>query len=279
MLWAAKSGQCDKRHRRLRRMPVLPPLARLSSTDYSDVMQRNIVPFPEPARVPPGLSIIAFGDVHGHLALMEEILTKAQMRAAAQPERRHVLISLGDLVDRGPDSAGVVARLMGNVPGCELVVLRGNHETLMLAFLAGSAAATSWLSWGGLETLESYGVDTAGLSVTGGDVEILRQRFQARVPPAHVEFLRTRPLSASFGDYFFVHAGARPGIPLAEQVEHDLIWIRDDSPYRFEKRIVHGHTPVDAPRIGRTQINIDTGACYGGMLTAMLFEDAKVRMF
>ena len=245
-------------------------------------MQRNIVPFPEPARVPPGLSIIAFGDVHGHLDLMEEILRKAQARALAQPERRHVVISLGDLVDRGPDSAGVVSRLMGTVPGCELVVLRGNHETLMLEFLAGSAAATSWLNWGGLATLQSYGVDTAGLTLSGGDIEVLRHRFQAKVPASHVHFLKTRPLSATFGDYFFVHAGARPGIPLAEQLEEDLIWIREDmhkSPYRFEKRIVHGHTPVDAPRIGRTQINIDTGACYGGMLTAMLFEDEKVRMF
>jgi len=245
-------------------------------------MHRTVVPFPEPARVPPGLSIIAFGDVHGHLDLMEEILTKAQMRAATMPERRHVVISLGDLVDRGPDSAGVVERLMGGVPGCDLVVLRGNHETLMLEFLAGSSAATSWLSWGGLETLQSYGVDTAGLSVTGGDVEVLRRRFRARVPQSHVAFLKSRPLSATFGDYFFVHAGARPGIPLDEQEEQDLIWIREEmhvSPYRFEKRIVHGHTPVAAPRIGRTQINLDTGACYGGTLTAMLFEDARVRMF
>lgn len=245
-------------------------------------MLSKVVPFMDPSRVPPGVSVVAFGDVHGHLDLVDAILRKTQVRAQLLPERRHVIVSLGDLVDRGPDSAGVIARLMGGVPGCEVVVLRGNHETLMLDFLAGSPAATPWLSWGGLETLQSYGVETKGLDIVGRDVEVLRARFRAKVPAGHIQFLKSRPLSTVIGDYFFVHAGARPGIPLDQQAEEDLIWIREDmhnSPYRFEKRIVHGHTPVDEPRIGPTQINIDTGACYGGKLTALLFEDDRISVY
>ena len=244
-------------------------------------MQRKIVPFTEPARMPPGLSVIAIGDVHGHLALLDPILRQAQILAAQAPQRRHVVISLGDLVDRGPESAGVIARLMGGVPGCEVIVLRGNHETLMLDFLAGSPAATVWLNWGGLATLQSYGIAADHFSTGGNEVELLRRLFRAKIPASHLAFLKACPLSVTFGDYFFVHAGARPGIPLDQQMEQDLIWIREemhDSPYRFEKRIVHGHTPVNEPRIGPNQINIDTGACYGGQLTALLFEDDRIHL-
>ena len=122
-------------------------------------MQNRIVPFTLPPRVPAGTSIIAFGDVHGHLDLVEDILGQAAARARAKPGGRHIVISLGDLVDRGPDSRGVVARLMGDVPGCELFVIRGNHETLLMSFLKGDPDANVWLKWGGLETIRSYGVN------------------------------------------------------------------------------------------------------------------------
>jgi len=246
-------------------------------------MQNRIVPFTIPPRVPAGTSIIAFGDVHGHLELVEDILAQASARARARPDRRHIVISLGDLVDRGPDSRGVVARLMGTVPGCELHVIRGNHETLLMSFLQGDPDANVWVKWGGLETIRSYGVDTSGANPSSpSDIEAMRKEFRAKMIPEHLEFMRTRPLSVTLGDYFFVHAGARPDVPLAEQQEYDLIWIRDEflpSGKLFEKKIVHGHTPVDEADFRTNRINLDTGACYGGTLTAAIFEDDDARVF
>ncbi|MDT3377006.1 metallophosphoesterase family protein [Labrys neptuniae] len=246
-------------------------------------MQNRTVPFPIPPRAPAGTTIIAFGDVHGHLSLMEEILAKAQARARAKPDRRHIVISLGDLVDRGPDSRGVVARLMGDLPGCELHVLRGNHETLLMSFLAGDPDADVWLKWGGMATVGSYGVDIKGADPhSKRDVERIRAEFRARMLPDHFDFMRTRPLSLTFGDYFFVHAGVRPDVPLAKQKEYDLIWIRDEflpSGQLFEKKIVHGHTSVEEPDFRTNRINLDTGACYGGKLTAAIFEDDVAEVF
>ena len=250
---------------------------------YARAMHQTNTVFSDPPRVPAGTSIIAYGDVHGHLDLMEAILRKAQARAALDPARRHIIISLGDLVDRGPDSAGVVQRMMGEVPGCELITLRGNHETLLMAFLDGDPEATTWLSWGGLETLRSYGVQTDGASLlSADDVETLRDDFRARMLPAHLAFLRSRPLNVTFGDYFFVHAGVRPGVPLAEQEDRDLIWIRDEflhSKQRFEKKIVHGHTPVRKPDFNRNRINLDTKAYASGKLAAVLFEGIDATLF
>lgn len=246
-------------------------------------MQNRIVPFPIPPRVPAGTSIIAFGDVHGHLDLVEDMLARASARARSKPGQRHIVISLGDLVDRGPDSRGVVQRLMGEVSGCELHVIRGNHETLLMSFLKGDPDANVWVKWGGLETIGSYGVDIRGANPSSPtDIEALRKEFRAKMIPAHLDFMRTRPLSVTFGDYFFVHAGARPDVPLAQQKEHDLIWIRDEflpSGQRFEKKIVHGHTPVDEADFRGNRINLDTGACYGGTLTAAIFEDDDARVF
>ena len=242
----------------------------------------DIIPFPTPPRVPPGMSIVAIGDVHGQLALLEPILRQVEARAAVRPERRHIVISLGDLVDRGPDSAGVVERLLRGVAGCELVVLKGNHEEALLDFLAGAADPRQWLGWGGLETLQSYRVPVQRSWLSGVDMAALHREFRLRLPQAHLDFFRRLPLSVSFGDYFFVHAGARPGVPLAEQQAHDLLWIREDmhkSSYRFEKKIVHGHTPVREPEFLRNRINLDTGAFASGRLTAALFEDDRVSLF
>jgi len=233
-------------------------------------------------RLPDGVSIVAIGDVHGCLDKLEPVLGRIARHAAASPERRHIVVSIGDLVDRGPNSAQVVARMAEGVPGCETVVLRGNHEAMMLDFLRGTEDAENWLHNGGLLTMASYGVDLQKIAEEGFDLDRLRRALIERMPAHHVAFLASLPLSFECGDYFFVHAGVRPGRALDAQVEEDLLWIRDEFlEWRggFGKRIVHGHTPVEVATFAPNRINLDTGACFGGPLTAVLIEGAGVTMF
>lgn len=242
-----------------------------------------------PPQVPDGVSIIAFGDVHGCLAKLEDLFERIEKRIDAHPQHRHVVISLGDLVDRGPDSAGVVERLIEGIPGCELVLIRGNHEQMMLDFVHDCGNPAQWPREGCFETMASYGLDGRRLLAEGRALaEIrqglpdLRQAFLKRVPRYHLEFLARSSLYLTCGDYFFVHAGIRPSVALAQQREHDLLWIRGEflhSNTQFEKIIVHGHTPTNAVEFHNNRINIDTGACLGGPLSAVLFEQDSVKVF
>jgi serine/threonine protein phosphatase 1 len=219
--------------------------------------------------------------VHGHLDLMEPFLREAEARARRLTHRRHVVVVLGDLIDRGPDSAGVVERLLRGVDGCELVALRGNHEEAMLAFLAGEPAGRSWLDFGGNATLWSYGVEAPASAPNPTEFSSLRQALGERLPADHLDFLRELSLSATIGDYIFVHAGLRPGVPIDKQTEQDLVWIRDDFlrwTARFEKKVVHGHTPTSRPDFRDNRINLDTGAYATGRLTAAVFEDEFVTL-
>ncbi|CAM5776540.1 ser/threonine protein phosphatase [Labrys miyagiensis] len=233
-------------------------------------------------RIPDGISVIAFGDVHGCYDKLEALLERVSERVAAFPERRHILVSVGDVVDRGPDSARAVERLARGVEGCELVVLAGNHEAMMLEFLRGGEAAGTWLYNGGLRTLASYGVDLEQALAEGANLEDLRLALIDRMPQHHIGFLAGRPLTFECGDYFFVHAGVRPGVALDRQDEEDLIWIREDFlafEGDFGKRIVHGHTPVGVATFKPNRINLDTGACFGGALTAVLIEGTEATIF
>jgi serine/threonine protein phosphatase 1 len=227
------------------------------------------------------MTVTAIGDVHGQLDLLEPILREIEARASRQRQRRHVVVVLGDLIDRGPNSAGVVERLVRGVAGCELVGLRGNHEDAMLGFLAGDAAAgRAWLDFGGAATLASYGV-SATYAPTPRAVAALSSQFAARLPPAHFAFLRDLSLTAIIGDYLFVHAGLKPGRSIEQQTDQDLVWIRDEflrSEERFEKKVVHGHTPVPRPDFRDNRINLDTGAYSTGRLTAAVFEDEFVTL-
>lgn len=144
-------------------------------------------------------------------------------------------------------------------------------------FLGGGSDVADWLAYGGHKTLASYGVP--GHLITGNDLKALRDDVVQRMPQAHVAFLNALPLSVTFGDYFFVHAGGASHCPLAEQKEHDLLWIRGaflDSAYLFEKKIVHGHTPVSAADFRDNRINLDTGAYGSNRLTAARFEHDQV---
>jgi len=224
--------------------------------------------------------VTAIGDVHGHFRLLEPILARAERRAAAEPASRHVVVLLGDLVDRGPDTSDVIERLCKGVRGCELVALRGNHEDAMLAFLTGGEERMHWLSYGGIETLLSYGVELPGRLTRAHESDV-RRALADRLPGHHRRFLEAMPLSVTIGDYFFVHAGVRPGRSLADQSPDDLVWIRE--PFLswrepFEKVVVHGHTPVREPELLANRINLDTGAFATGRLTAAVLVDDTIAL-
>ncbi len=226
---------------------------------------------PAPA-APPDTAIYAIGDIHGETgkldALHRMILVDAETRGA----RRRRAIYLGDYIDRGPDSAGILDRLGGDpLPGFEYAFLKGNHEELMIRFLNGLGSGTTWLANGGIETLASYGLDLTG-AVLGEDT---RREFARRVPAAHRRFLDALVPYRIEGDYLFVHAGIRPGRKLEAQVELDMLWIRDvflNSRADHGHVVVHGHTPTSEPDERPNRIGIDTGACYGGKLTAVVLE-------
>lgn len=232
------------------------------------------------AAAPPGSLVYAIGDSHGctaHLrALHQEILQDA--RAAGAQIQRRVAVYLGDYIDRGPDSRGLLDILIKEpLPGFERVFLMGNHDVMLLHLIEDGAAPPSWLLNGVLETLASYGVDPM---VWADGPAALRAAVMARLPEAHAAFLRSLKLSHVEGDYFFVHAGIRPGVRLEDQVAADLVWIREpflESTADHGKVVVHGHTPVEAPEVRPNRIGIDTGAVYGGVLTALVLEGAERR--
>ncbi|QEN88076.1 serine/threonine protein phosphatase [Labrys sp. KNU-23] len=243
----------------------------------------------ETPRIPDGLSIIAFGDVHGCLNELQDLLDRVEAHAAVRPERRYIVISLGDLIDRGTDSAGVIERLVEGVPGCETIMLRGNHEQMMLDFIDASSNEQQWGRIGCFETMASYGIDARRvlserlpLAQVRQALPDLRRAFLAKLPAYHLNFLRNTPLHVTFGDYFFVHAGVRSYVALDRQDPQDLLWIRGeflDFPGDFGKKIVHGHSPCDEIEFRPNRINLDTGVCLGGPLSAVLFEGAQATIF
>lgn len=235
------------------------------------------------ARAPGGKRIYAIGDIHGCVEqlrdLLQQIAEDAALAPATEPATgpvtENVLVTLGDYVDRGPDSRGVLEILAsGALPGFTRVHLRGNHDAMMLDFLSNPDSGTLWLMNGGDATCRSYGLEPTALPV-----ELCRALRQA-LPEAHLAFLRSLGLTHVEGDYLFVHAGLLPGRALAEQDPEDLMWIRDPFLYSTEDHgylVVHGHTPVSRPDRQANRIGIDTGACYGGDLTCLVLQDQKQR--
>jgi len=226
------------------------------------------------ARVPHGIRIYAIGDIHGRADLLDQVFGRIDADLAGAPVRRAIHVLLGDYIDRGPSSREVLDRLIARGHTHETVFLKGNHETFVADFLANPALLEEWRRYGGLETLMSYGLAP---SMKGGAAEqaSLAAAFERALPAAHREFLATLNPYFLCGDFFFVHAGVRPRVPLAQQAEHDLLWIREDfllHEENFEKIVVHGHTPVAQPDVRPNRINIDTGAYATGQLTCLTIE-------
>ncbi|MBC7953402.1 MAG: serine/threonine protein phosphatase [Rhodospirillaceae bacterium] len=237
-----------------------------------------------PAHVPEGTRVYAIGDIHGRLDLLDRLLARMEEDAARSPPQRISIVFLGDYVDRGPHSRGVIERLMqgppphGALAGAQWTCLKGNHEEFMVRFLDEPLRDTGWCRNGGVETVRSY----AGAIPDGqdGDVAALQLLLARTLPPAHLRFLSRLPLTHAEGDYLFVHAGIRPGVTIADQSPADLLWIRDDFVFDdspLEKLVVHGHTPNPVPQIRPYRIGIDTGAYYSGTLTALVLEDGDMK--
>lgn len=230
------------------------------------------------ASLPDGVRVYAIGDVHGRTDLLGRQLAQIESDEKRYPCERSIIVLLGDYIDRGPDSRGTIDALLAIAQHRELVCLKGNHETLILQFLDRPDSLNDWRSLGGLETLVSYGLRPS-FSRSNGDHERLSEELRDALPEQHLEFFRTLPLSFSCGDFFFVHAGVRPGIAFGKQVDDDMLWIRDEflqhaSP--FEKFVVHGHTPVNAPDIRSNRANIDTGAFATGRLSCLAIEGKNI---
>lgn len=229
-------------------------------------------------RLPEGMRAYAVGDLHGRLDLLDALLAEIRRDDAEREPAETVLIFLGDLVDRGPDSRGVVERLLelSREPAATRF-LRGNHEEVFLRAVGGDPKATRFLvRMGGRETILSYGLDEEEYRRL--DFDELTARFATLVPREHVEFLAEFEQWVELGDYLFVHAGIRPGVPLAEQRAPDLCWIRDeflDCPDSFGRMVVHGHSITRSIDVRPNRIGIDTGAFATGRLSAVGLEGAE----
>jgi serine/threonine protein phosphatase 1 len=224
------------------------------------------------------LRLYAIGDVHGRADLLDRVLASIDADRAAHPAARTVEVFLGDYIDRGPQSRQVLDRLIARGQVQEIVCLKGNHETYVAGVLSDPAILREWRLYGGFETLLSYGV-VPTLNLDADEQAKLSEAFGRALPDSHRRFLDGLETSFTCGDFFFTHAGVRPGIPLAKQREQDLLWIREDFLLcndDFGKVVVHGHTPVREPDIRPNRINIDTGAYATGQLTCLVLEEDKI---
>lgn len=218
--------------------------------------------------------VYAVGDVHGRLDLLEQLLHAICADATeTAPLDRPVLVFLGDYVDRGAESRGVIDMILAlkHLGQFEVRCLKGNHEQALLQFLDDPTIGPSWVGHGGGPTLISYGVHPPAMRFDEKGWVETQAAFKRALPPEHLKFYQELELCLIVGDYLFVHAGVRPGIPLLEQSEQDLLWIRGEflnNTSNFEKFVVHGHTPVDRPFVGPTRIGVDTGAYATGLLSA-----------
>jgi serine/threonine protein phosphatase 1 len=224
--------------------------------------------------VPTGRRVYAIGDIHGRADLLSKLFTRIDADLKARPTADSVQIFLGDYIDRGPNSRQVIDLLIARRQEHDVICLKGNHEDYALQFLSDPAVLNQWKNIGGLNTLLSYGVAPTRRDNPQSQHDVATALDQA-MPDSHRRFFQGLGLAFTCGDFFFAHAGVRPGIPLRGQSQQDLLWIREDFLLHeedFGKVVVHGHTPAREPDIRPNRINIDTGAYATGRLTCLVLE-------
>ncbi len=227
--------------------------------------------------VPEDYRLYAIGDIHGRVDLLIRLIdTIIEDSSARQKVRYQVLIFLGDYIDRGPESSQVIDFLVNHLPKrFKTVFLKGNHEQMMLEAVKNKQALPTWFHNGGKATLHSYGIDPEKYIFKPGATQILGELLEQKMPAKHKKFYKNLKLNTTFGDYFFVHAGVNPVIPLEEQKERDMLWIRQrflQYKRKFEKTIIHGHTITASPEVRSNRVGIDTGAWRTGRLTALRLQ-------
>lgn len=225
--------------------------------------------------VPAGYRVYAIGDIHGRLDLLDDTLSRVEADIDSRKPAENIIIFLGDLIDRGPSSAQVIERVRTyRRPGVRTVFLIGNHEEVLLRLLRGeSRFLRDWLRFGGAECAKSYGIDATALK----RMEPARAvaTLQQKIPQDHQAFLQSFADTFRIGSYLFVHAGIRPGVPLADQSQADLRWIREPFLENADNHgfiVVHGHTIAEQVDVRDNRIGLDTGAYRSGVLTAMGLE-------
>lgn len=236
---------------------------------------------PRPAALPPDIRVYAIGDIHGRLDLLNNLLRQIETDTHGYAGRK-LAIFLGDYIDRGPDSKGVIDRLLEPLPsGIETVCLLGNHEWAMLEFFTSLDTGAGWLTHGGMETLRSYGIPMPPGKPTPERLAQLQMTLRERFPAEHKTWLEKCPTWYELGDYYFVHAGIRPSAQLDEQTDHDRLWARNgfiNWKGSLPKMIIHGHTISRDVEIRPHRIGIDTGAYASGTLTALVLEGTSCRV-
>lgn len=232
------------------------------------------------AKGPAGMRIFAIGDIHGRFDLLEAMHDRILQDIESNPPDDWRIVYLGDYCDRGPDTRGVIDHLVARTQDdARVVTLRGNHDQSFLDFLGVGDRIRLFERYGGFETAASYGVTADFASPEAA--QATKEALVAAMPADHLRFLAKLPLSAEFGDFFFCHAGIRPGVPLAEQQPNDLIWIRErflNDPRLHPRIIVHGHTPVTEAEIMPNRVDVDTGAYYSGLLSALVIEGGEKKV-
>jgi serine/threonine protein phosphatase 1 len=253
-------------------------------TTQSQISRSHALWRSHPSRLPPGVRVYAIGDIHGRSDLLERQHALIEADFSAKPVPIVHLIYLGDYIDRGSNPRGVleILALLAQATSdfVKVTLLRGNHEEMLLRFLVDDSVGPSWCQLGGLETLQSYGIDVGKVLAETGYAG-LSACLRERLPAHHLRLLKQLKSTFAIGDYFFCHAGVRPGIALERQRDQDLLWIREkflDATEDFGKIIVHGHSPVDEADFRINRINIDTCAYATGRLTCLVLEGSACRI-